>query len=73
MTDQEYFNESLPFNRPECDNSITVDLIDQPLRVWTFACTRPLDHTGICVACSFHSVEYRWSTDYQPLPNFLLC
>ena len=59
MTDEEYLNES-PFAGYE----------EQDMH--GFLCTRPAEHTGIHVACTFKRIITRWSTDYQPLPSTTL-
>lgn len=69
MTDQEYFAESKA-GPPDCPAILPEPLVPS-YAGWL--CTRPKHHTGLHVACNHMRPCARWSTDYQPLPNFLLC
>ena len=68
MTDEEYIHESLTQGADCPSRIIHLD----PEGVWSYLCTRPIGHNGLHIGRGREVVRYRWSTDYQPLPNLML-
>lgn len=74
MTDEEYLAEAdeLWIDRvlPCCP--VRADFPTLDFGWEQFVCTRNIGHSGLHVGCGFSVIYFRWSTDYQPLPNLML-